>query len=207
MGADHRGIHLSPCGSEGLLAGKNRSRADFQSANWSIWGLSIIISCRQNQQGPSFVLTVSASVSSGQYRLRANRCGESSVGQAYVKNSDQLWLNEKGSIFLFFFCCGEKERLSWPASHCNITIIKGLKAGVMKDGVKGRQKCDVKSIFVWGFHLMNPAFFKKRANNCICVARRVTRKWGWKQVYKEQTRANWVPVFLIQNTGADTPHP
>lgn len=159
MGADHRGIHLSPCGSEGLLAGKNRSRADFQSTNWSIWGLSIIISCRQNQQGPSFVLTVSASVSSGQYRLRANRCGESSVGQAYVKNSDQLWLNEKGSIFIFFFCCGEKERLSWPASHCNITIIKGLKAGVMKDGVKGRQKCDVKSIFVWGFHLMNPAFF------------------------------------------------
>lgn len=191
MGADHWGIHLSPCGSEGLLAGKNRSRADFQSANWSIWGLSIIISCRQNQQGPSFVLTVSASVSSGQYGLRANRCGESSVGQAYVKNSDQLWLNEKGSIFLFFFCCGENERLSWPASHCNITIIKGLKAGVMKDGVKGRQKCDVKSIFVWVFHLMNPAFFKKRANNCICVARRVTRKRGWKQVYMEQTGANW----------------
>lgn len=161
VSVDHGGIHLSPCGSEGLLAGKNRSRAVFQSANWSIWGLSIIISCRQNQQGPSFVLMASAS-SSGQYGLRANRCGKSSVGQAYVKNSDQLWLNEKRSIFLFFYCCGEKERVSWPASHCNITIIRGLRAEVMKEGVKGRQKCDVKSVFVWAFHLMNPALKKKK---------------------------------------------
>lgn len=169
--------------------------AVFQSANWSIWGLSVIISCRQNQQGPSFVLTVSASVSSGQYRLRANRCAKSSVGQACAKNSDQRWLNEKRSIFLFSFCCGEKERLSWPALHRNITIIKGLKVGVMKEGVKGRQKCDVKSVFVLVFHLMNPSFlylfFKKRANNCICVASRVTQKWDWEQVYKKQTRANW----------------
>lgn len=99
-GADHGEKNLSWFGSEWWIAAK----IDL----WLFFSLLIglyetlgIISCWQSQQGPSFVLMVLASLSSGQYRLCVDQCDKSSTGQAYVKDSDKLWWNERRSIF---FC-------------------------------------------------------------------------------------------------------